>query len=321
MIRMRCFFIVCFFIIFSCASKKPKLTNFFYRYHIDEGLSSQSKVCLLNKTVIDVHSFVSSSSAKNNISVPNFRTNISVSYVVKPDYLSPVILASDTLTSYEVSFDSLSSDYYIHFSFPLASSASVLFLQFKDKSSGESFIEDIPLGNNKQWYINEYLLLTKQGTTPFPFDYLSVSDTFRIRTNSGNREKLYVYFYDFPFPPAIAPMSTTKSVIKNMQVSSLFPITSETMLCFPAPGLYFVQSDTSSSIGMGFRVEEGKYPRYTSPEYLLQPTIYISTNDEITTIASASDPKKALDDHWLGFAGNVETAKKMIKEYYERVIY
>ncbi len=323
---MRCAYSLSYLILIalgSCVStsSKVQLPSYSYQNLSDEPLSSKSKARVLTDR-IEIHAMCFVKRLENVIDpVQEFKNHVMLSYVLQSDYVNPVVWQTDTIQAYSLAFDTVRDVYYISFSILKPSLPSgVVFLNLHDQVSGESWMESISLGNGKQWYCNSYLLFDKKNLFPIIDDYLTTVDTFCVRSGSAtDSQRAWVYFYDVFFPPASAPMSMVKSVSKEMMPDPVYPIQTVTMLRFTTPGLYFIQTDTSSAEGIGFRVQDVQFPKYKFAQDLLQPTIYISTNDEIKAIAEATDPKQALDKHWLAFAGNEPVAKKMIKEYYDRV--
>ena len=61
------------------------------------------------------------------------------------------------------------------------------------------------------------------------------------------------------------------------------------------------------------------YPEITEVEHLILPIRYISTSSEYKKVKNAVNYKKAIDAFWIELAKDEDKAKKMIKEYYQRV--
>jgi GWxTD domain-containing protein len=132
--------------------------------------------------------------------------------------------------------------------------------------------------------------------------------------------QVYVNRIKQEFPPAPAPMSaSSKGVSKKLTIDSIYQVGKDQAIPFDTTGLYLIQEDTSSVNGLGFRVESGKYPKYTKLASLIKPLVYISTGEEIKTLNKSTDTKKALDNYWLRLAGNANDAKRIIKVFYDRV--
>src|SRR5690606_17413470 len=83
-------------------------------------------------------------------------------------------------------------------------------------------------------------------------------------------------------------------------------------------GLYLVQTDTNSTKGYAFRVEED-YPRLAKIESLADPLIYICTKQEFDRIKAAKGDKKAFDRVILSITRDAERAKTFMRSYFRRV--
>jgi len=63
----------------------------------------------------------------------------------------------------------------------------------------------------------------------------------------------------------------------------------------------------------------GHFPAMRDVPEMIRATRYIATRDEYRTMREARNPKVALDNFWLQFAGNPEQARALIRTYYGRI--
>ena len=61
------------------------------------------------------------------------------------------------------------------------------------------------------------------------------------------------------------------------------------------------------------------FPAMRDVPEMIRATRYIATRDEYRTMREARNPKAALDEFWLQFAGRPEQARELIKTYYGRI--
>jgi len=54
---------------------------------------------------------------------------------------------------------------------------------------------------------------------------------------------------------------------------------------------------------------------------MIEPLIYLTSQDELAELKSAAKPKAALDDFWIKCGGNVDKARELIRIFYTRVLY
>jgi len=64
-----------------------------------------------------------------------------------------------------------------------------------------------------------------------------------------------------------------------------------------------------------------EFPTVTKPDELVAPLRYITTDEEYQQLKTAQITKLQIDTFWFNMAGNFERARKLIKEYYQRVAY
>jgi GWxTD domain-containing protein len=125
--------------------------------------------------------------------------------------------------------------------------------------------------------------------------------------------------YEYEFPPAKPPMSTSPpDVSKTMQVSSSFSMDTTYDHIFDEAGLY-VGRNVDNEIRMVYRTEGAYFPEYVTIPELVEPLVYITTSAEREQLIRNMEDKKSFDRFWLDLTGSKERAKWIIKNYYRRV--
>ena len=61
------------------------------------------------------------------------------------------------------------------------------------------------------------------------------------------------------------------------------------------------------------------FPMMRDVDELVRATRYIASRQEYKTMRDARDPKRALDDFWLGLSEGPQGARQLISTYYGRV--
>lgn len=153
-------------------------------------------------------------------------------------------------------------------------------------------------------------------------NYINKKDTFQIRSIENHKRDLYLVRYSGDFEAAQSPMATSlRPPIKSLKVEETIKIQTGTPINIQTEGLYFAVEDTISlKNGFGFMIVDNRYPRFTLPEKLVKPLIYMSTSQETRTVNENPDAKQALDRYFLAISGgNQALAKKIIKTYFRRI--
>jgi GWxTD domain-containing protein len=197
----------------------------------------------------------------------------------------------------------------------------ILLSEISQTGTLKKVLNDLPIRFREQRTSDRYGVFDANGQTLLQRHYLNQDETVQIRNLKNEPATLYVYYYSHPFDPAGSPMNTVpRSVARTLKVDSLFTITTSQPVSFPKTGLYYMLSDTTRSEGLGVLVKDERYPKMTRPEELVEPLLYMSTNQEISEMQNPQSHKKALDKYWLSLMnGNPDLARQVIKNYYSRV--
>lgn len=132
----------------------------------------------------------------------------------------------------------------------------------------------------------------------------------------------WVYRFSHTFRPAPPPMSMDRGAGALPKLNPTDLLAASRLSQNPRTGLYVVQQDTSTNEGFGFRIVNAHFINLNRAQKLVRPLLYISTSEEVSRIQNAADKKQALDAFWLKAAkGQVGTAKRMIRTFYQRVGY
>ncbi|MEQ9297240.1 MAG: GWxTD domain-containing protein [Cyclobacteriaceae bacterium] len=192
---------------------------------------------------------------------------------------------------------------------------SLVIIEVYDKRVGVSYFYETAVKTQYDFPLPKLSLTTVKGQ-PIIRDYSLTSDTFSVSTSSS---KAYAYYYSFEFPPASPPMSKEKSPrAGRFKIDSVLELTSNQPFQLKKPGLYFLQTDSSSLTGRAHFIIAPSFPRYRDLESLMACTRYITTADEFKNI-DRNPTKAAFDALWLDLAGSASKARALIRRYYNRI--
>jgi len=83
--------------------------------------------------------------------------------------------------------------------------------------------------------------------------------------------------------------------------------------------LYLAQLDTNAAKGFAFRIADVNYPRFTTLEQLVDPLVFVTTQEEFQQLKAATADKKAFDKVILDITGDAERAKNFMRSYFRRI--
>jgi GWxTD domain-containing protein len=152
---------------------------------------------------------------------------------------------------------------------------------------------------------------------------LRVNEYINLIYLRGSIDSLYISFYkpflEIPYPPSMLLPEKTLDY-KPEQVVAI-PYSDTLPIMFPREGIYLCSVGRNINEGFTFLNLGTSYPAMTTPEAMIEPFIYLASENEVAELRSAIKPKVALDDFWIKCGGNVEKARELIRIYYTRVLY
>ena len=250
----------------------------------------------------------------------DFEENIGLDYEIKSSLEEEEILLSRTVNYPVHGIGRDSESAYFHIRIPDANNYNVLFLNVRNKVSGEEYTYDIQFISKTKFPSPDFMIYNNSSLLPVCADYITLPETIRIQDFKDEEQEFFVYYYKTDFEVADPPMyRLKKTVSKSMEISTLTKVRSNEPFYMKEEGLYFIQSDTASLSGIGIRVVSNYYPKMTSIKELSEPLIYLSTKDEIDKLVNAEDVRAAFEGFWLDLTKSESVAKTIIKRYYDRI--
>lgn len=136
-------------------------------------------------------------------------------------------------------------------------------------------------------------------------------------------DTLYMrYFKDkskLPLPPSFI-IPTGSMDLKPDSIWSI-PYSDSLILKFPMQGVYQVGIFPDRPEGYSFICFGEYFPSVKTSEEMIKPLAYLATQSEVRRLLSDPNPKLAVDNFWLKSTSNIETARELIRIYYNRVFY
>lgn len=253
-----------------------------------------------------------------------FTTQFRVNWNVVTDYATKEKVKSGRVDKESIRFDNQKC--YITYDIPRIKGLSegVLISEFIDLQASKKFTSDFPIdfnGTRLQHRFGLYRALDN-GRPAFQ-NYLITNEKIEFKAINGQEKELFLLQFEQDETAAASPMSTKKQIDLQSKkpVRAVQKIKTNTPLDFQETGFYYALEDSTDwSNGVGFLVVDERFPRFTFPEKLLKPTVYISTSTETEKNKRETDAKKAMDELFLTFTkGNEALSQKIIQHYYQRV--
>jgi GWxTD domain-containing protein len=165
----------------------------------------------------------------------------------------------------------------------------------------------------------DFIVLRNLTATPAK-QYAKTTDTLLFFSNKA--QTVYIYRFNHTFLPALPPMQTENiNTSPDMQTDTLLIVTTNQPFVLNKTALYFAQLDTTTREGVPITIVSPDFPKYRKIDNIIQALAYISSQKEMLALKNNSDKKKSLDTYLLSISTGVDSAKQLIKKYFERVTY
>ncbi|MBX2947104.1 MAG: GWxTD domain-containing protein [Cyclobacteriaceae bacterium] len=157
-----------------------------------------------------------------------------------------------------------------------------------------------------------------QGNNPSVKNYARLNTEVSL-TGFADERPLLVSHYNEAFPAAAPPFSVAQARVSPvLKPDTVFKVAPNASISLSRNGLYLAQQDTTSALGVGFRIEDD-YPKLGKLQSLAGPMIYICSNTEYSRLAAAGNDKAQFDKVVLSITGNTDRAKIFMRSYFRRV--
>ncbi len=282
----------------------------------------KSKYLLEDTISTKVFLYVDAYKGQNTISVADFIKSYNLNYVIYSDYGTRERhgYGNVKLDNNNVTF--IDNKIVISFEFKSPNRASgVLLSEISQIGTLKKVLNDLSIEFKNNQTNNLFGIYTQNENIPLKRHYVRKDETFKVKDLIGNNKSLYVLYYAHAFDAAGSPMNTApKPASQKLEIDSSFRISTNEAIQFSKEGLYNIFADTTQKEGLGLMVVNERFPKTTRPELLLEPLLYMSTNNEIKEIQSTENYKRSLDKYWLNLMnGNAPLAQQSIRNYYHRV--
>lgn len=308
-----------FFIFLNQSFGQTKFSkwNFNYQYNSEAVVKCQHKVVELKDSLrIYLKLTFDSKYAKANQLHKRFIWNFDYRITSSYDSKTNLIQATFTSGKYQIS----ENEYLFYFEIPKIEETSLyLYVAYFQDEKGEVYIQDIPLRILDKELYSEHLLFEPESQTPIFDKFIHRKDSVLAKSFFDN--KLFpIHFFKYNFAPALPPMAkvNTSDIDIKLYPDTTIILKNDSVFSPLRKGGYFIPSIKPTKFYF-FLTLDNRYPKLVKTKELIDPTIYIATDDERKAMKNTQKPKVKLDDFWLNIAQDKDFARKLIKSYYSKV--
>ena len=148
-------------------------------------------------------------------------------------------------------------------------------------------------------------------------------ENFHVQYNRKGVDTVYVKYYKDITPLPRPPVTNLSSTRPDFIPDSIFayPYSDTTRYLLPEKGMYHIQVDPYKPGGLTLFNFGDNYPRVASVADMIGPMAYLASSVEFNELTNETNMKLAVDNFWLESAGNVQTARELVRVYYNRVFF
>ena len=284
----------------------------------------KSRYLLKDSSSVRIYLELDIENLKTNNALTHLKEHFRFSWLLQPDYGVRDRLAYGKIEISEQNTILKEGKILLDFEIPRPKNTpkGLLLTEIFEVENSKKSNNDLAIDFNGIRLNDRFGVFVKDFSMPIFKNYISQKDTFQIKSAIPQAKELFLIRYNNEFEPAQSPMATSiRPAMKSMDVKEIIKIQTNTPILLPNEGLYLAVEDTVYiKNGFGFMIVDERFPRFTRPEKLAKPLIYISSSQESKTANETKDAKQALDRYFLTVTGgNQMVSKKIIKTYYHRI--
>lgn len=240
--------------------------------------------------------------------------DIRASYIDEKTVNSAVVIDSTNII--DVDF----RQYVYAFEFDKSSDDNLLVVDFYNAVRDKHFSLDIPLVI-KEWSPTPYLIFKADKDIPYFDRYINRDYPVRVVNVFDNADRYEINGVNSNKTVAMPPFDDTEMpVASEIPLDTLYGVNNGEEFRFYNNGFHTIRSSSTPDKQISILVADEAHPYFDNYRDLIEPLIYVSTNDEFKEMQSASNTREAFED----FVNNTisssdQVAKDFIKFYYRRI--
>ncbi len=168
-----------------------------------------------------------------------------------------------------------------------------------------------------------YMVLSGAKGNPSFDRVFQSNEYFYVQYNRKGVDTVYIKYYENKTPLPRPPVTNLSSPRPDFIADSIYayPYSDTVQYRLPLVGMYHIQVDPHAPGGLTLFNFGDNYPRVATVFDMIGPMAYLSSSIEFNELTNQTNTKLAVDNFWLESAGNVQTARELIRVYYNRVFF
>lgn len=207
------------------------------------------------------------------------------------------------------------------FSFQKQEDQNLIAIEINNVARGKKFFVDIPLKSNGDILNQPFLLFEENRNVPFFSSFINVNQKIRLINVFGDDGRYEIKGLQNNKAVAIPPFfEGDVDEPSDISIDTLYGAVEGKPFQLSASGYYLINDATAPENQMGILVTDEFHPYFGAYDMLIQPLIFISTNDEFKNLRQAEDARNAFEDFVMNrISANGKVAQDFVKYYYRRI--
>ena len=245
-----------------------------------------------------------------------------LSYDLRSSYIDEKKINSSVLLEESNVIDNGFREFTFAIEFEKSDDDNLLVLQVENIVRNRKYQKDIPLSSANGIDHNPFLLFDAEKDIPFFENYINTKGTIRVKNVFGNSGSFSIKGLENNMQVAMPPFddSDREGPDEISLDDTVYGILEGEAFTFPTPGFYEISAAEDENSVTSLLVTDAFYPYFEEYTELVKPLIYISTNQEFTSMLGSDNPKVSFENFVLEtISSNTNIAKDFVKYYYRRV--
>ena len=197
----------------------------------------------------------------------------------------------------------------------------LLVIQIDNLMRNRKYHKDIALSSENATGYQSFLLFQEEKDLPYFENYVNVGTKLRVQNVLGEAASFAINGSTNQKRVAMPPFDdNNRKDVESSPLETSYGVRPGEVFEFEEAGFYEIIAGTDESQKSGILVTDAFYPYFEEYTHLIQPLIYICTNQEFAGMLASEDTKSSFENFVLEtISSNTNIAQEFVKYYYRRV--
>lgn len=212
-------------------------------------------------------------------------------------------------------------EFFYSFEFEKEKGQTLLVIQVDNIARDRRYFKDILLSSKNSPDYQPFLVFDVESDLPVFDSYVNTDQKIKLKNILGDESSFSITGRENNAPIAIPPFDDeTKNEMAQIPLDTVYGVKVNEEFQLFNPGFYEITANETADKVAGLLVKDEYFPWYSEYSNLIMPLIYISTNQEFSTLLTADDTKSKFESFVLNtISSNPNIGQEFIKYYYRRL--